>query len=66
MQQEKLKQYIKNSGLIIGHIAEKVGVSRTTFYLLCKKPWDFTYNQATILQKLLGIPAAEMPKIFCA
>lgn len=63
--QEKLKEYIKNSGLIVGHIAEKVGVSRTTFYLLIKKPWKFTYDQATTLQKLLGISASDMAKIFC-
>lgn len=65
MQTEKLKEYLKKSGLIIGRIAEKVGVSRTTFYLLVKKPWNFTYEQATTLQKLLNIPASEMPKIFC-
>lgn len=62
-----LEAKIKQSGLKKGYLAERIGVSRTTFYALLHNEAEFKASQIKTLCELLGIHDTEtMQNIFFA
>lgn len=53
---------IKQSGLKKGYLAEKIGVSRTTFYALLRNKSEFKASQIRTLCEVLGVNDDETMK----
>ena len=60
-----LNEYIKNSGMKIGNIAENLGISRQAFDAKRNGRIAFRASEVYVVCDLLRIPADERPKIFC-
>ena len=54
-----LNEVIKRSGIKKGVLAEKIGVSRTTFSALLRNRAEFKVDQALKLCEILGIDDAR-------
>lgn len=62
-----LKDKIKSSGLKLGYIAEKCGLTRQGLYKKIIGKNQFTQNEIKILSDVLSIePVVEMQSIFFA
>lgn len=60
-----LEEKIKQSGLKKGYLADRIGVSRSTFYAQVRNGVEFRVSQVKILCSLLGIKDPEtMQAIF--
>lgn len=57
-----LKEKIRQSGLKNGYLAERLGVSRTTFCALLRNESEFKASQIKTLCELLGIKDDETLK----
>lgn len=57
-----LEKKIKQSGLKKGYLAEKIGVSRTTFYALLHNSAEFKASQIKTLCEVLGVNDDETMK----
>lgn len=62
---EKLKMYIKMSGLRIQFICDTLGISRQAFNKKCKGEIAFRAAEIYVICDLCKIPRTEQPKIFC-
>lgn len=60
-----LDNYIENSGLKIGFIVEKLGISRQSFDKKRKGDTPFRASEVYVLCDLLNIGESDKPKIFC-
>lgn len=60
-----LDEYIQKSGLKIGFIVEKLGISRQVFDKKRKGAVAFRAPEVYVLCDLLSIPDDIKPKIFC-
>ena len=60
-----LTYYIKESGIKIGLICEKLGISRQAFNQKRKGFISFRASEVYVLCDLLKIPDDMKPKIFC-
>lgn len=60
-----LDEYIENSGLKVGFIVEKLGISRQGFDKKRKGITPFRASEIYVLCDLCRIPDLERPKIFC-
>lgn len=60
-----LDNYIENSGLKIGFIVEKLGISRQSFDKKRKGDTPFRASEVYVLCDLLNIVESDKPKIFC-
>lgn len=60
-----LDKYIENSGLKIGFIVEKLGISRQSFDKKRKGDTPFRASEVYVLCDLLNISGNDKPKIFC-
>lgn len=60
-----LDKYIENSGLKIGFIVEKLGISRQSFDNKRKGDTPFRASEVYVLCDLLNISESDKPKIFC-
>lgn len=61
-----LNDKIHQSGLKKQYIAEKIGVSRSTFYSQLKGEAEFKGSQIIALANLIGLTSAERNAIFFA
>lgn len=61
---ERLKEKIKESGLIKGWIAEKCGMSYNSFLNKLNNKTDFTAPEISTLKDLLSLDAQEVFDIF--
>lgn len=61
---ELLSRYIENSGLKLGFIVEKLGISRTAFEKKRSGKSPFKGSEIYVLQDLCKIPDDEALKIF--
>lgn len=61
---ERLKQKIQEAGLIKGFIAEKCGMSYTSFLNKLNNKTDFTAPEISILKDLLHLELQEVEDIF--
>lgn len=57
-----LEEKIRQSGLKKGYLADRIGVSRTTFYTLLRNQSDFKVSQIKTLCDILGITDDETLK----
>lgn len=62
---ELLTQYIKKSGIKIGLICKKLGISRQAFDQKRKGLISFRASEVYVLCDMLRIPDDIQPKIFC-
>ena len=62
---ELLNEFIKKSGLRIGFIVEKLGLSRNGFDKKRNGINSFSGSEVYVLCDLLHIPEEIKPKIFC-
>ena len=62
---DALNGYIKRSGVKIGYIVEKLGISRQAFHRKRKGEIAFRASEVYVLCDLLKIPDDMRPKIFC-
>lgn len=62
--EEKLDEMIKNSGLKVTFIVEQLGISLAAFYKKKRGTIPFRAAEIFTLCTLLGIPQEEKPKIF--
>ena len=62
---ELLDKYIENSGLKLGYIIEKLGISRQAFDRKRKGLVAFRAAEVYVLCDLLKISEEDKPKIFC-
>lgn len=60
-----LNQYVQRSGLKIGHVVEKLGISRQAYYKKTKGKIAFRASEVYALCKMLDIPEEDEHKIFC-
>ncbi len=64
---DKLNDLIRQKGIKKGYLAQKIGVSNTTFYALLRNKTEFKASQIRILCEELGIEDNEtMKAIFFA
>lgn len=63
---KKLKEKITQSGLKIGFIAERVGISRQGLYHKINGDHDFTASEMAKLQDILHLSLDEKEQIFFA
>lgn len=59
-----LEHYIKKSGLKVGFICEKLGISRTAFDNKRKGKAPFKASEIYVIADLCRIPDSELPSIF--
>lgn len=62
---ELLSQYISNSGLKIGYLAEQLGVTEQAFHKKRTGKAPFRAAEVYVLCDLCKISEADKPKIFC-
>lgn len=62
---EKLKSLIKESGITVTHIAEKLGCSRNRVYSILKGA-DVTASEIYTLAQILHLDAQEKDAVFFA
>lgn len=60
-----LENYIKESGVKISFICEKLGISPQAFYKKRKGLSPFTASEIFALCLITRIPDTDRPKIFC-
>ena len=61
---ELLEEKIAESGLRIGFIAEKCGLSRMGFYKKIKGISEFTASEISVIKELLKLSAKDIQRIF--
>lgn len=61
-----LESYISESGLKVGYICEKLGLSRQGFRKKLTNESEFKASEINTLATLLGISTAERDQIFFA
>ena len=59
-----LKNKIEESGIKITVLADKMGVSRDTFYNRLENPDAFKLSEVVGLSKALNLPSKEVRQIF--
>lgn len=62
---ELLDKYISDSGLKVGFIVEKLGISRQAFDRKRKGEVAFRAAEIYVICDLCKIPDIDKPKIFC-
>lgn len=60
-----LADKIRDSGMKIGSVAKKLGISRMAFYNKVRNKTSFTVAEVFMLCNILNIVDEEKPKIFC-
>lgn len=60
-----LDEYIERSGFKIGHIIEKLGISRASWHKKKTGAVAMRGSEVYVLCDLLNIPKEEQSKIFC-
>lgn len=60
-----LDEYIEKSGLKLGHIIEKLGLSRASWHRKKNGSVPFRVSEVYVLCDLLKIPEEDQGKIFC-
>ncbi|MBQ3584522.1 MAG: helix-turn-helix transcriptional regulator [Lachnospiraceae bacterium] len=61
---QMLKEKICNSGISITYIAEKIGISRESFYKKLNNKTEFKASEMTIIKEVLNLSVEERDKIF--
>lgn len=61
---ELLKSRIDESGITITALADKMGVSRETFYNRLESPDTFKLSEVVGLSKALNLPSKDVRQIF--
>ena len=61
---ELLQQYIRNSGLKMSYISEKMGISRYTLHLKLTNESEFKTSEMNTLCNILGISDSDKLAIF--
>lgn len=62
---DALTSYIENSGIKIGYLVDKLGISRQAFDKKRKGSIAFRAAEVYVICDILNIPEQEQPKIFC-
>ena len=61
---QKIDEAIEKSGLKVGFICEKIGITRQGFDLKKKNKRPFRKAELFVLFNLLGVPDTEQPNFF--
>lgn len=61
----RLNEYVEKSGLKLGFIIEKLGISRTSWHKKINGDVALRASEVYVLCDLLNIPDDEQKKIFC-
>lgn len=61
----ELEKAIKKSGKMKGYLADRLGITRTSFYYKCRNRGSFTADEAILLSDEIGVGTmSEFRKIF--
>ena len=60
-----LDEYFDKSGLRIGFVIDKLGITKAAYYLKKKGKRSFTAAEVYVICDLLKIPNEDKDKIFC-
>lgn len=61
---QRIDEQIEKSGLKVGFICEKIGITRQAFDLKKKNKRPFRKAELFVLFNLLGVPETEQPNFF--
>lgn len=60
-----LDEYFDKSGLRIGFVIDKLGITKSAYYLKKNGKRSFTASEVYVICDLLRIPDEDKDKIFC-